>query len=82
MPKPHDGRPEQQGSLAMDDQDTLFTSPAKREPWNKGKFTGAKPPRGHFHHPHRTYSVICHCAKRNLDEVVDWLFDRVLDSFR
>jgi hypothetical protein len=28
----------------MDDQDTLFTSPAKREPWNKGKFTGAKPP--------------------------------------
>jgi hypothetical protein len=30
----------------MDDQDTLFTSPAKREPWNKGKFTGAKPPRG------------------------------------
>jgi hypothetical protein len=46
MPKPHDGRPEQQRSLAMDDQDTLFTSPAKREPWNKGKFTGAKPPRG------------------------------------
>jgi hypothetical protein len=30
----------------MDDQDTLFTSPAKREPWNKGKFTGAKPLRG------------------------------------
>jgi hypothetical protein len=30
----------------MDDQDTLFTSSAKREPWNKGKFTGAKPPRG------------------------------------
>jgi integrase len=28
----------------MDDEDTLFTSPAKREPWNKGKFTGAKPP--------------------------------------
>src|ERR1700740_1913032 len=28
----------------MDDQGTLFTSPAKREPWNKGKFTGAKPP--------------------------------------
>ena len=28
----------------MDDQDTLFTSPTKREPWNKGKFTGAKPP--------------------------------------
>jgi hypothetical protein len=46
MPKPHDGRPEQQRSLAMDDQDTLFTSSAKREPWNKGKFTGAKPPRG------------------------------------
>jgi hypothetical protein len=30
----------------MDDQDTLFTSSAKREPWNKGKFTGTKPPRG------------------------------------
>src|SRR6266508_6863305 len=28
----------------MDDQDTLFTSRVKREPWNKGKFTGAKPP--------------------------------------
>ena len=28
----------------MDDQDTIFTSPTKREPWNKGKFTGAKPP--------------------------------------
>ena len=28
----------------MDVQDTLFTSPTKREPWNKGKFTGAKPP--------------------------------------
>src|SRR5438874_6510919 len=28
----------------MDDQDMLFASPAKREPWNKGKFTGAKPP--------------------------------------
>jgi len=28
----------------MDNQDTLFTSPAKREPWNKGKLTGAKPP--------------------------------------
>jgi integrase len=28
----------------MEDQDTLFTSPARREPWNKGKFTGAKPP--------------------------------------
>ena len=28
----------------MDDHHTLFTSPAKREPWNKGKFTGAKPP--------------------------------------
>jgi hypothetical protein len=26
----------------MDDQDTLCTSPAKREAWNKGKFTGAK----------------------------------------
>jgi integrase len=28
----------------MDDQNTLSTSPSKREPWNKGKFTGAKPP--------------------------------------
>src|SRR5437899_7053665 len=28
----------------MDEQDTLFTSRVKREPWNKGKFTGAKPP--------------------------------------
>ena len=28
----------------MDNQDTLFTSPTKREPWNKGKLTGAKPP--------------------------------------
>jgi hypothetical protein len=28
----------------MDDQDTPFTSPQKREPWNKGKFNGAKPP--------------------------------------
>jgi integrase len=28
----------------MDDQDTLFTSPSKHQPWNKGKFTGAKPP--------------------------------------
>jgi integrase len=27
----------------MDDRDTLFPS-SKREPWNKGKFTGAKPP--------------------------------------
>jgi integrase len=28
----------------MEDHDTLRTSSAKREPWNKGKFTGAKPP--------------------------------------
>src|SRR6059058_1414544 len=28
----------------MDHEDTPFTSPAKRKPWNKGKFTGAKPP--------------------------------------
>jgi hypothetical protein len=28
----------------MDEQDTLYTSPQKRGPWNKGKFTGAKPP--------------------------------------
>jgi integrase len=34
----------QQRSVAMDDQHTLSTSPSKHEPWNKGKFTGAKPP--------------------------------------
>src|SRR5437764_4396805 len=28
----------------MDHEDTPLTSPAKRKPWNKGKFTGAKPP--------------------------------------
>jgi integrase len=28
----------------MDDQNRLSTSPSKREPSNKGKFTGAKPP--------------------------------------
>ena len=28
----------------MNDQNTLFTSLQKREPWNKGKVTGAKPP--------------------------------------
>jgi integrase len=28
----------------MDNQDTPFTLLPKREPWNKGKFTGAKPP--------------------------------------
>jgi len=28
----------------MDDQNTLFASPSKRQPWNKGKLTGAKPP--------------------------------------
>jgi hypothetical protein len=28
----------------MDDHATLFTPSAKRTPWNKGKFTGAKPP--------------------------------------
>jgi len=27
----------------MDDENTPSTSPSKREPWNKGKFTGAKP---------------------------------------
>jgi hypothetical protein len=26
----------------MDDKNTLSTSPSKRGPWNKGKFTGAK----------------------------------------
>lgn len=26
------------------DEDALFTTPPSREPWNKGKFTGAKPP--------------------------------------
>jgi hypothetical protein len=28
----------------MSEQEAPFTSPQKREPWNKGKFTGAKPP--------------------------------------
>jgi integrase len=28
----------------MDDQHTLFNSRQNRDPWNKGKFTGAKPP--------------------------------------
>jgi hypothetical protein len=28
----------------MDGQNSLFTSLPKHEPWNKGKFTGAKPP--------------------------------------
>jgi integrase len=30
--------------MAMIDQETPLTSARKREPWNKGKFTGAKPP--------------------------------------
>lgn len=28
----------------MNDQNALFSPPSKHEPWNKGKFTGAKPP--------------------------------------
>ncbi len=28
----------------MNDHITFFASPQKSEPWNKGKFTGAKPP--------------------------------------
>ena len=28
----------------MNDQNALFSLPSKLEPWNKGKFTGAKPP--------------------------------------
>jgi hypothetical protein len=28
----------------MDDQSVSLMSPQKREPWNKGKLTGAKPP--------------------------------------
>jgi integrase len=28
----------------MEDQNTVFNSPPKQQPWNKGKFTGAKPP--------------------------------------
>ena len=28
----------------MEDQITVFISPPKQRPWNKGKFTGAKPP--------------------------------------
>src|SRR6516164_3863025 len=34
----------QQRSVAMEDQNTVFISPPKQRPWNKGKFTGAKPP--------------------------------------
>jgi integrase len=30
--------------MAMIDQNAPLTSPQKREPWNKGKLTGAKPP--------------------------------------
>jgi integrase len=30
--------------MTMNDHVMFFTSPQKREPWNKGKFTGAKPP--------------------------------------
>jgi integrase len=30
--------------MAMIDQETPLTSVQKREPWNKGRFTGAKPP--------------------------------------
>jgi integrase len=28
----------------MEDQNTVFISSPKQRPWNKGKFTGAKPP--------------------------------------
>jgi integrase len=28
----------------MEDQNTVLISPPKQKPWNKGKFTGAKPP--------------------------------------
>src|ERR1700746_167626 len=28
----------------MEDQNTLVTSSPKHQPWNKGRFTGAKPP--------------------------------------
>src|SRR6516164_1459899 len=34
----------QQRSVAMEDQNTVLISPPKQQPWNKGKFTGAKPP--------------------------------------
>jgi integrase len=33
-----------QRRVAMDGQNVSMTSPQKREPWNKGKLTGAKPP--------------------------------------
>ena len=35
-----------------------------------------------FHHSRRTCSVICHYAKRNLNVIVAWLPDRLLDSPR
>src|SRR5262252_3363557 len=53
MPKRHHGHPHQERSMAMDDQCTLFTSSTKHEPWNKGKFTGAKPPL----RPKRVWSI-------------------------
>ena len=34
----------QQRSVAMKEQDALLISASKQTPWNKGKFTGAKPP--------------------------------------
>jgi integrase len=30
--------------VAKEYQNTVFISPPKQQPWNKGKFTGAKPP--------------------------------------
>jgi hypothetical protein len=36
--------PHQQRSVTMNDQETPFTSSSKYQPWNKGKFAGAKPP--------------------------------------
>jgi len=41
---PLDGYAHQQRSVAVNDQNRFFTSPLKPQPWNKGKFAGAKPP--------------------------------------
>ena len=37
----------------MEDQNTLVTSSPKHQPWNKGRFTGAKPPL----HPKHVWSI-------------------------
>ena len=59
----------------MDDQDTLFNSRQNREPWNKGKFTGAKPPL----RPRHVWAIR---TKLQLDEQIRdlALFNLAIDS--